>query len=90
MNSKEVIARNSIYYLEKTNTIKPENDVSIRAIKEFCKEQNIIYAIDIEKIKQGYDPDETKELEKYKNNRLNDSMIFQSSLITKFNPILEK
>ena len=49
-----MIARNGIYYLEEINTIKPENNVSICELKEFYKEQKLIYAIDIEKIKNVY------------------------------------
>ena len=90
MSNKELIARNSIYYLEEINTIKPENNVSISTLKKFCKEQKIIYAIDINKIRNGYDSNGTRELEEYKNEALNDAMIFQSELITKLAPILEE
>lgn len=90
MSKKEMIARNGIYYLEETNTIKPENNVSICELKEFYKEQKLIYAIDIEKIKNVYNSNDARELERHKNEKLNNTMNFQSQLIPKFAPILEE
>ena len=85
-----MIARNGIYYLEEINTIKPENNVSICELKEFYKEQKLIYAIDIEKIKNVYNSNDARELERHKNEKLNNTMNFQSQLIPKFAPILEE
>ena len=59
-------------------------------LKEFYKEQKLIYAIDIEKIKNVYNSNDARELERHKNEKLNNTMNFQSQLIPKFAPILEE